>query len=46
MPKLIILCGVSFAGKSTLGAAIAEWFGHAQVDLDDTKFALYGPGPR
>jgi predicted kinase len=43
MPKLIIICGVSFAGKSMLGVAIARRFGYEQVDLDDTKFSLYGP---
>lgn len=43
MPKLIIICGISFAGKSTLGTAIAARFGYEQVDVDDTKFALYGP---
>lgn len=46
MPKLIILCGISFAGKSTLGAAIAARFGYEQVDVDDTKFALFGPDIR
>jgi predicted kinase len=46
MPKLIIICGVSFAGKSTLGQAIARRFGYEQVDVDDTKFALFGPDIR
>ena len=43
MKKLIIVCGISFAGKSTLGKAIVERFGYAQVDVDDTKVDLYGP---
>jgi predicted kinase len=40
MPTLIIICGISFAGKSTLGEAIASRFGYEQVDVDDTKIAL------
>src|SRR5713101_1087429 len=43
MSKLVIICGISFAGKSTLGEAIAQRFGYAQVDVDDMKFQLYGP---
>ena len=43
MGKLLIVCGISFAGKSTLGHAIAQHFGYAEVDVDDTKFSLYGP---
>ncbi len=43
MSKLVIICGISFAGKSTLGEAIAQRFGYAQVDVDDVKFHLYGP---
>lgn len=46
MPKLVIICGVSFAGKSTLGQAIAGRFGYEQVDVDDTKFSLFGPDIR
>ena len=42
MKKLLIICGISFAGKSTLGEAIAQRFGYAQVDVDDMKFQLYG----
>jgi predicted kinase len=45
-PKLIIICGISFAGKSTLGQAIAQRFGYEQVDVDDTKLALFGPDLR
>ena len=42
MPTLIILCGISFAGKSTLARLLADRFGHAEVDVDETKAALYG----
>ncbi len=43
MSKLFIICGISFAGKSTLGKKIAQQFGYAEVDVDDTKTQLYGP---
>ncbi|HEX4207091.1 MAG TPA: ATP-binding protein [Ktedonobacteraceae bacterium] len=43
MNKLFIICGISFAGKSTLGKAIAQRFDYAEVNVDDTKFQLYGP---
>ncbi|GHO87644.1 AAA family ATPase [Dictyobacter formicarum] len=43
MSKLFIICGISFAGKSTLGKKIAQQFGYAEVDVDDTKTHLYGP---
>lgn len=42
MNTLIIICGLSFAGKSTLGNAIAAHLGHEQVDVDRTKERLYG----
>jgi len=42
--RLIIVCGLSFAGKSTLGSAICAEFGYPQVDVDQTKADLYGPG--
>lgn len=42
MTKLFIICGLSFAGKSTLGNAIAARLDCAKVDIDDTKFDLYG----
>lgn len=41
--KLIIVCGLSFAGKTTLGDAICAAFGYPQVDVDVTKVDLYGP---
>ncbi len=40
--KFIIICGLSFAGKSILGNAISDRFGYPQVDVDKTKFNLYG----
>ena len=41
--RLIIVCGLSFAGKSTLADAICTEFGHVQVDVDEAKRDLYGP---
>jgi predicted kinase len=38
----LIICGLSFSGKSTLGNAIAERFGYEEVDVDVTKISLYG----
>ena len=43
-PGLIIVCGLSFAGKSTLADAICAEFGYVQVDVDQTKLELHGPG--
>jgi len=40
--KLLIICGLSFAGKSTLVKAIIERFGYEEVDVDEIKFQLYG----
>lgn len=40
--KLIIVCGLSFAGKSTLADAICASFGYLQVDVDETRTDLYG----
>jgi predicted kinase len=42
--KLIIVCGLSFAGKSTLAEAICDAYGYLQVDVDVTKDELFGPG--
>ena len=42
--RLIIVCGLSFAGKSTLANAICAEFEYPQVDVDETKLELYGPG--
>lgn len=44
--KLIIICGLSFAGKSTLAKALAERFGCAEVDVDETKVQLFGQDVR
>lgn|SRR5258708_7299206 len=43
MNTLFIICGLSFAGKSTSGNAILERLGGAKSDVDDIKFELYGP---
>jgi len=40
--QLLIICGLSFSGKSTLGKAITERFDYEQVDVDETKINLYG----
>jgi predicted kinase len=42
-PTLLIICGLSFAGKSTLGRALSRKFGLAEVDVDETKVRLHGP---
>lgn len=42
MGKLIIICGTSFSGKTTLASAIVEKFGHVEVDVDETKELLFG----
>jgi predicted kinase len=42
--RLIIICGLSFAGKSTLADAICTEFGYPQVDVDETKLDLFGSG--
>ncbi|MBT3271949.1 MAG: ATP-binding protein [Spirochaetales bacterium] len=41
--KLIIVCGFSFAGKSTLADAICSKLKYVQVDVDVTKVELFGP---
>lgn len=40
--SLILICGHSFAGKTTLGERIAACFGYPQIDVDVTKCDLYG----
>ncbi len=42
MPKLILVCGTSFSGKSTLARLLRERFGYAEVDVDETKAQLFG----
>jgi predicted kinase len=44
LSKLIVICGLPYAGKTTLGAALVASFGHAAVDVDATKERLYGVG--
>ena len=44
MSKLIVICGLPYAGKTTLGTALVARFGHAAVDVDATKDQLYGVG--
>ena len=40
--QFILICGLSFSGKSTLGKAISERFGYVEVDVDETKMNLFG----
>ena len=42
MPKLIIVSGRSFAGKTTLAGLMARRFGYPEVDVDVTKTDLFG----
>jgi predicted kinase len=42
MPKLIIVCGISFAGKTVLAGLLADHFGYVEVDVDETKDRLFG----
>ena len=42
MSKLIIVCGLSFAGKSTFAHALARQLGYQEVDIDHIKVALHG----
>jgi predicted kinase len=44
MATLIILCGTSFSGKTTLADRLAGRLGLPQVDVDETKTRLYGDG--
>lgn len=46
MSKLIIICGISFAGKSTLGSAITNKFDYEHVDVDEVKGQLFGSDMR
>jgi predicted kinase len=45
-PRLIIICGLPFAGKSTLGRALSVKFGFLEADVDRTKVRLHGPEVR
>jgi predicted kinase len=40
--RLIVVCGLSFAGKSTLANAICDEIGCKQVDVDVTKQDMFG----
>lgn len=42
--KFLIICGLSFAGKSTLAKAIITQLGYEGVDVDETKELVYGTG--
>lgn len=42
MSTLIVICGLSFSGKSTLARAIAERLGFHVIDVDEVGAALYG----
>lgn len=44
MPKLILVCGTPFAGKSTFARRLAERVAYREVDVDATKTELYGAG--
>ena len=39
-PQLFILCGLPFAGKSTLGSALAQHYGWRYLALDDIMTTL------
>jgi len=42
--SLFILCGIPFAGKTTLAKELARKFGWVRIDLDEVKFGLFGKG--
>jgi predicted kinase len=44
--KLIVVCGVPFAGKTTLAGELRARFDLAHVDVDETKIRLYGDAVR
>ena len=39
---LVVICGISFAGKTTLARAITERLGHVEIDVDVVGARLYG----
>jgi predicted kinase len=41
-PLLVVVCGLSFAGKTTLGKGLARRFNYKEVDVDVTRVRLYG----
>lgn len=42
----MIVCGLSFAGKSTLAHMLVQRLGYVEVDVDQTKVAMHGPDVR
>jgi len=42
--KLLIICGLSFAGKSTLAKTLTAKFDYEEVDVNVTKIKLFGQG--
>ncbi len=40
--KLIVICGLPFSGKTTLGAIIANEFAYVEVDVDGVKEEMFG----
>lgn len=42
MPTLILICGTSFAGKSTLARLLSDRLGYPEVDVDETKTEFFG----
>src|SRR5258708_1710604 len=42
MATLIVICGLSFSGKSTLASAITARFGYGEIDVDTVGATLYG----
>lgn len=41
MGTLIVICGLSFSGKSTLAKAITAKLGYEEIDVDDVGAKLY-----
>jgi hypothetical protein len=41
MATLIVICGLSFAGKSTLANAITARLGYEEIDVDTVGATLY-----
>jgi predicted kinase len=42
MNKLYIFCGIPFAGKTELAKQVVSQLGYTRIDLDETKFSLFG----
>jgi len=42
MATLIVICGLSFSGKSTLAKAMTARLGYEEVDVDTVGATLYG----